>query len=116
MELTSRWSRVGSTTFFAPLSAGPSKLTWVGLPLAPIHTPSGCANLSLLSERIVSHFTPGVTSSPFGPFGAFNATRNGLRPLNSLFGRNVLSAHTPWLGVPPSTAIDTLVEPSRFCT
>ena len=54
----------GITTFSAPFSSGPSNVTFVGVPLAPIHTPSGCANLSLLSERIVIHFGPGVISMP----------------------------------------------------
>ena len=62
----SRWSMPAMTTFSAPFSAGPSKLTFVGVPRAPIQTPSGCAYLSLLSERIVIHATPGVTSLPVG--------------------------------------------------
>ena len=99
------------TTFSAPFSAGPSKLTFVGVPRAPIQTPSGCAYLSLLSERIVSHATPGVTSLPAGPCGALSLRRNGPAPLNSLPGRKPGFDHTPWFGVPPRTACETTAAP-----
>ena len=98
------------TTFSAPLSSGPSKPTFVGVPLAPIHRPSGCAYLSLLSERIVIHFGPGVISMP-GPPWLFSRFSKGPAPLNSLFGRNFGFDHTPWFGVPPRMACDTLAAP-----
>ena len=111
---TSRWSRAGSTMFLAPFSAGPSALTLVAMPRWLIHTPSGCANLSLLSERSVIHNTPGVTSSPLGPLGALSALRNGPAPLNSLPRRKPGNAQTPWFGVPPRMACDTVPAPPPF--
>ncbi len=107
----SRWSMPAMTTFSAPFSAGPSKLTFVGVPRAPIQTPSGCAYLSLLSERIVIHATPGVTSLPVALCGALSLTRNGPAPLNSLPGRKPGFDHTPWLGTPPRTACETTEAP-----
>jgi len=107
----SRWSMPAMTTFSAPFSAGPSKPTFVAVPLRPIQAPSGWANLSLLSERMVSQRTPGVTSLPSAPCGALSPRRNGPAPLNSLFGANAGSFQTPWLGTPPSTACETVPAP-----
>ena len=77
----------------------------------PIHSPSGWANLSFMSERIVIHLKPGVTSSPFGPLGLFRPARKAPAPLNSPFGRTAISAHTPWFGVPPRMAWETFTAP-----
>jgi hypothetical protein len=106
----SRWSMPAMTTFSAPFSSGPAAVTFVGVPFAPIQTPSGCANLSLASERIVIHFGPGVISMP-GPPWLFSAVRNGPAPLNSLIGMNAGLAQTPWLGVPPRIACETFFAP-----
>ena len=112
----SRWSTRGSTMLVAPLSAGPSKPMFVGLPGEPTHRPSGWANLSLLSERSVSHFTPGVTSSPFGPLGALSCRMKGDSPENSLFSRRPGTAQMPCAGLPPSTTWLVTAAPPPFCT
>ena len=94
----------------APFSSGPAASTFVGVPFAPIHTPSGWANLSLASERIVIHCGPGVISMP-GPSWLLSAVRKGPAPLNSLVGRRVGLDHTPWFGVPPRITCETLAAP-----
>src|SRR5450830_1448800 len=102
------------TMFCAPLSAGLSYPTPVGLPLAPIHVPSGCEYLSLLSERIVSHLTGPLTSSPAAFLGAFKVFKKGPVPENSLHSRQPGIAHTPWLGAPPKIAWLTVLSPPPF--
>ena len=104
------------TTFSAPLSSGPAAVTLVGLPFCPIHTPSGCANLSLLSERIVIQRTGPLTSSPAAFLGAFSPVRKGPVPENSLPSRKPGMAHTPWFGVPPRMAWLTVWLPPPLYT
>ena len=92
------------TTFSAPLSSGPAAVTKVGWPGRPIQTPSGEANLSLWSDRMVSQRVGPSTSSPAALRGRFNPLRKGPVPENSLPSRKPGIAHTPWLGVPPRMA------------
>src|SRR4051812_49246811 len=104
----------GITTLVAPFRAGPPKVIPVSLLGSPIHRPLGCAYLSLRSERIVSHFTGPVTSSPFAFLGLFSACRKDPLPANSLPEARPGMFHTPWFGTPERMAWLTLLAPPAF--
>ena len=100
----SRWSTWPSRMFVAPFSAGPSAVTLSGMPgfRKQLRRRAGHRGRNP-SLRRVRNGTPGVTS--LSPASSF--VRNAPRPLYSL-PSSASMAKTPWFGVPPSAARETL--------